>query len=42
LNSPKPKEGILKESLRSVRNILEAAAGGVGGQLIIELGKLIL
>lgn len=41
LKSPKPKSGILSESLRSVRTILEGAGGGVAGQLLIELGKIL-
>lgn len=41
LKSPKPKTGILSESLRSVRTILEGAGGGVAAQLLIELGKLL-
>jgi hypothetical protein len=42
LGSPKPKTGILRESLRSIRTVLESAAGGAAGQLIIEVGKLLL
>ena len=38
--SPKPKEGIIKESLISVRSILEGASGSAVGQLLLELGKL--
>ncbi len=40
-SSPKPKEGIIKESLNSIRTILEGATGSVAGQLLLELGKLI-
>ena len=39
--SPRPKESILKESLSSIRTILEGATGSVAGQLLLELGKLI-
>ncbi len=42
LASPNPKPGILSESLRSLRRILEGAGGGTVAQLIIELGKLLL
>jgi len=38
--SPKPKEGIVKESLGSIRRILEGASGGAIGQLLIQLGSL--
>ena len=41
MSSPKPKNGIIKESLSSIRTILEGASGSVAGQLLIELGKLI-
>lgn len=40
-SSPKPKNGIIKESLSSIRTILEGATGSVAGQLLLELGKLI-
>jgi len=40
-SSPKPKNGIIKESLSSIRTILEGATGSVVGQLLLELGKLI-
>ena len=39
-NSPKPKEGIIKESLGSIRRILEGASGSAIGQLLIQLGAL--
>lgn len=39
-NSPKPKESIIKESLVSIRRILEGASGGAIGQLLIQLGAL--
>ncbi|MFA7570568.1 MAG: hypothetical protein WCY75_04885 [Sulfurimonadaceae bacterium] len=38
--SPKPKEGIIKESLTSIRSILEGASGSAVGQLLLEIGKL--
>jgi len=40
--SPKPKNSIVKESLQTIRNILESAGGGVATHLLIELGKLAL
>lgn len=40
IKSPKPKNNVLKESLSSIRRILEGAGGSVAGQLLIELGKL--
>lgn len=46
LSFPKPKSVILGERLLSIKTILEGAAGTAigtaGGQLLIELGKLIL
>lgn len=42
LSSPNPKRGIVKESLSSLRSILEGAGGGVAGQLAIELGKILI
>jgi len=41
ISSPKPKPSIVAESLRSIRSILEGAAGSAAGQLLIELGKLL-
>lgn len=41
INSPKPKKSIVKESLITIRNILEGAGGSAVGQLIIEAGKLL-
>lgn len=38
-NSPKPKSNIIKEGLKSIRSILEGAAGGVAAELLKELGK---
>ncbi len=40
--SPNPKRGIVKESLQSIRNVLEGASGSAAGQLLIEVGKLIV
>lgn len=40
--SPKPKKSIIKESLTSIRTILEGAAGSAVGQLLIEAGKIIV
>ncbi len=40
LASPKPKEGILREGLGSIKRILEGATGGAVGQLLINLGSL--
>lgn len=39
--SPNPKKGIVKESLQSIRNVLEGASGSAVGQILIEAGKLI-
>ena len=39
--SPKPKKTILKESLGSIRTILEGATGSAAGQLLLELRNLI-
>lgn len=38
--SPKPKAGIVKESLASLRAILEGASGNAAGQLLIEIAKV--
>lgn len=38
--SPKPKAKIIKESLGSIRRILEGASGGALAQLLIQLGSL--
>lgn len=40
--SPKPKHAIIRETLSSIRRILEGAGGGVATQLLTELGKLLL
>ena len=39
--SPKPKNSILLSSLESIRQILVAAAGGVGAHLLVQVGELI-
>ena len=39
--SPKPKASILRESLDSLRRILEGAGGSVAGQLLVELEKIL-
>ena len=41
LASPKPKASIFRESLESLRRILEGAGGGAAGQLLVELGKIL-
>lgn len=42
LSSPKPKAAVIRESLRSLRTVLEGAAGGAAGQLLLELVKGLL
>lgn len=39
--SPKPKHSTIRESLNSIRRILEGAGGGTAAHLLIELGKII-
>lgn len=39
--SPKPKAGIIREGLRSVRTILEGAAGGVAAEAVIRIAKVL-
>lgn len=41
VESPKPKDGIIKQSLGSIKSILENAGGSAAGQLLIELGKIL-
>lgn len=41
INSPKPKHGIIKETLLSIKRILEGAGGGVAAQLLLQLGSLL-
>ncbi|TPW22685.1 hypothetical protein FH712_15055 [Marinobacter nauticus] len=42
LKSPKPKALIIKESMKSIRSILEGATGSAAGQLLTELGRMVL
>lgn len=42
LNSPKPKPPIIKESLKSIRAVLEGAGGGAAAQVLLEIGKVLL
>lgn len=42
LNSPKPKPPIIKESLKSIRAVLEGAGGGATAQVLMEIGKALL
>lgn len=42
LASPKPKAGVLRESLHSIRNILEGIAGSmIAGELLKLLGLVL-
>jgi len=41
VNSPKPKPAIIRDSLGTIRRVLEGAAGGAGGQFLIELARLL-
>ncbi|CRI65947.1 conserved hypothetical protein [Thiocapsa sp. KS1] len=40
--SPKPKQSIIRESLKSIRSILEGAGGGAVAQVLIEIGKILV
>ena len=40
-SSPQPKQTILRESLLSIRRILESAAGGATAKLIQEIASLL-
>lgn len=42
ISSPNPKNGVLRESLKSLRSIFEGATGGAAGQLVFEIGKLLV
>ena len=42
VGSPKPKDGIIKQSLSSIKSILEKASGTAVAQLLIELGKILI
>lgn len=41
VSSPNPKKSIVKESLSSIKTILEGAGGSAVGQLLIEAGKIL-
>lgn len=41
VRSPRPKTAIIREGLESLGRILEGTAGSAGGQLVIELGKIL-
>lgn len=41
LSSPKPKAAVLRESLHSVRNILEGMGAGIAVELLKQLGPLL-
>lgn len=41
LASPKPKSGVIREALSSLKTILEGAGGSVAGHLLLELGKVV-
>jgi len=41
LGSPRPKTTIIRESLKSIRSVLEAAGGNVVAQVLIKLGSLL-
>jgi uncharacterized protein YjbI with pentapeptide repeats len=38
----KPKNSVIRESLQSIRRILESAGGGITGQLLLRLGQLLV
>jgi hypothetical protein len=40
LDSPRPKESVIRASLHSLQRVLESAAGGGAAYLVIEIGKL--
>lgn len=40
LSSPKPKEGVIRESLSSIKRMLEGAGGALVAQLLLRLGSL--
>jgi len=42
LGSPKPKASIVRQSLSSIRAILEGAGGGAAAHLLVELGKTLM
>jgi hypothetical protein len=42
VSSPNPKKSIVRESLSSIKTILEGAGGSAVGQLLMEAGKMLL
>lgn len=42
VKSPKPKQGIIREGLSSIRRILEGAGGGMAAKLLMEYGPLLM
>lgn len=41
VESPKPKTGVIRESLNSIKRILEGAGGGIAAQILMQLGSLL-
>ena len=39
IESPKPKDGIVRASLQSIKAIFEGAAGSAAGQIILDIAK---
>jgi hypothetical protein len=39
--SPKPKNNVIRESLSSIRRIIEGAGAGIGAQLLLQLASLL-
>lgn len=39
IESPKPKDGIVRASLQSIKAIFESAAGSAAGQIIVDIAK---
>lgn len=39
IESPKPKDGIVRASLQSIKAIFEGAAGSAAGQIIVDIAK---
>jgi hypothetical protein len=40
--SPKPKHGVIRNTVRSLKNVLEAAAGGAIGGALESFGKAVI
>lgn len=40
VDSPKPKNSVIRECLGSIKRVLEGAGGGVAAQLLMQLGSL--